>query len=120
MAAATMALGMVQKSGCYEQGEWLFSTHAYTHMCYSDLPYLYTDRGLAELDWPYSQDTETRERYQVMEYPVGISYFAYGAAWVTHWVTGSPDLEPRKKVDAGSLVQEPQVQKEIRVWMVLH
>jgi uncharacterized membrane protein len=120
MASLTMALGMVQKSGCYEQGEWFFSQHQYTHMCYSDLPYLYTDRGLAELDWPYSQDPQTRERYQVMEYPVGISYFAYGAAWVTHWVTGSPDVEPRKKVDAGSLVGQPQVQKEVRVWVILH
>ena len=28
----------------------------YTHMCYSDLPYLYTGRGFAELSWPYSDD----------------------------------------------------------------
>ena len=52
-------------------------------MCYSDLPYLYTGRGLVELDWPYSDDPQVRARYEVMEYPVGIAYFAYGAAWVT-------------------------------------
>ena len=42
-------------------------------MCYSDLPYLYTGRGLAELDWPYSDDPQVRARYEVMEYPVGIA-----------------------------------------------
>ena len=55
-------------------------------MCYSDLPYLYTGRGLAELNWPYSDDAQVRARYEVMEYPVGISYCAWGTAWVTHWL----------------------------------
>ena len=49
-------------------------------MCYSDLPYLYTGRGFAELNWPYTDDAQVRARYQAMEYPVGIAYFAYGAA----------------------------------------
>ena len=57
-------------------------------MCYSDLPYLYTGRGLVELEWPYTDDAQVRDRYEVMEYPVGISYFAYGAAWVTQKATG--------------------------------
>ena len=73
-------------------------------MCYSDLPYLYTGRGLAELDWPYTDDAQVRSRYEVMEYPVGISYFAYGAAWVTHWVTGSPDVDARRDLPTGDLV----------------
>ena len=54
-------------------------------MCYSDLPYLYTGRGFAELNWPYTDDAQVRARYDVMEYPVGISYFAWASAWVTHW-----------------------------------
>ncbi|MEZ5194408.1 MAG: glycosyltransferase 87 family protein [Nocardioides sp.] len=53
-------------------------------MCYSDLPYLYTGRGLAELNWPYTTDEQVRARYDVMEYPVGISYYAWATAWVTH------------------------------------
>ena len=82
---------MVQKSGCYTR-YWVYDDHRYTHMCYSDLPYLYTGRGLAELDWPYSDDAQVRARYEVMEYPVGIAYFAYGAAWVTQKVTGAGDV----------------------------
>ncbi len=52
LAALTFALGMVQKSACYED-TWTDGTTRYTQMCYSDLPYLYTGRGFAELAWPY-------------------------------------------------------------------
>ena len=52
-------------------------------MCYSDLPYLYTGRGLRELHWPYSDDEAVRARYPAMEYPVVISYWAWWAAEVT-------------------------------------
>ena len=33
-----------------------------------------------------------------MEYPVGIAYFAYGAAWVTQKVTGAGDVHARADV----------------------
>ena len=39
-------------------------------------PYLYTGRGFSELLWPYSGDAEVRDKYEVMEYPVGIAYVA--------------------------------------------
>ena len=42
---------MVQKSGCYQE-YWVYDDERYTHMCYSDLPYLYTGRGLVELSGP--------------------------------------------------------------------
>ena len=70
---------MVQKGNCYED-TWGDGTARYTHMCYSDLPYLYTGRGFAELNWPYTDDPQVRARYEVMEYPVGISYWAFGTA----------------------------------------
>ena len=55
LTAVCMALGMVQKGNCYED-TWQNGQARYTHMCYSDLPYLYTGRGFAELNWPYSDD----------------------------------------------------------------
>jgi uncharacterized membrane protein len=120
MAAVVFALGMVQKSGCYTR-YWVYDEHRYTHMCYSDLPYLYTGRGLAELAWPYTDDPQVRDRYpEVMEYPVGISYFAYGAAWVTHWVTGSPDLDARRDQPPDSLVGTDQVKKELRAFVIVN
>jgi uncharacterized membrane protein len=119
VAAAVFALGMVQKSGCYER-QWVYDDHRYTHMCYSDLPYLYYGRGLVELEWPYSEDAQVRSRFEVMEYPVGIAYFAYTAAWVTHWASGSPDVGPRSDVPVGDLVGTPQVLKEIRGFVIVN
>ena len=42
-----------------------------------------------------------RERYEVMEYPVGISYFAYATARVTHALTGVADVAERTERPTG-------------------
>ena len=71
-------------------------------MCYSDIPYLYTGRGFAEGQWPYA---DSDGRYEVMEYPVGISYLAWVAAKVTQLdPVGPPDRAARSHVDAGAAV----------------
>jgi uncharacterized membrane protein len=110
---------MVQKSGCY-QGYWA-NEDRYTHMCYSDLPYLYTGRGLVELDWPFSDDKEVRARYRdVMEYPVGIAYFAYGAAWVTQKTTGAGDVHARSDQPTEDVAGSAQVRKEMRAFVIVN
>jgi uncharacterized membrane protein len=118
LTALCFALGMVQKAPCF-QDSWQDGDARYTQMCYSDLPYLYTGRGLAELNWPYSGDEQVRARYDVMEYPVGIAYFAWATAWATHWVNGSPDVEPRYAMPADSLFSDPDVSREVRLFVVL-
>ena len=117
LTALVMALGLVQKTGCY-QDDWAGDNERYAHMCYSDLPYLYTGRGLAELAWPYSDDPQVRARYEVMEYPVVISYWAWGAAWVTQAVTGRPDVTERYGVPVGDLAARPAVERETTVFVV--
>ncbi|MFT4263262.1 MAG: glycosyltransferase 87 family protein [Nocardioides sp.] len=119
VTAVTFALGMVQKSGCYEK-TWEDSQGRYVQMCYSDLPYLYTGRGLAELAWPYSDDPATRSRYEVMEYPVGIAYWAWGAAWVTHVITGSPSTDARSETAVDQLWGLPEVHREIRPYVAVN
>ncbi|MDH2412818.1 glycosyltransferase 87 family protein [Nocardioides sp. CER19] len=119
LTALTFALGMVQKSGCFAD-TWEDGTARYTQMCYSDLPYLYTARGFAELNWPFSSDPQVRARYEVMEYPVGIAYWAYGAAWVTHWLNGSPSLDERYVAPVESLWGMPDVHREIRLYVVVN
>src|SRR4051812_38554411 len=119
MTAVVMALGMWQKTNCYDD-TWQDGNARYTHMCYSDLPYLYTGRGFAELSWPYSDDPQTRARYEVMEYPVGIAYWAYGAAWVTHWLNGSPDIEPRYSQSVGDLSGTAPVLREMRIFVIVN
>lgn len=119
MTAVCLALGMWQKTNCYDD-TWQDGNARYTHMCYSDLPYLYTGRGFAELSWPYSDDAQTRARYEVMEYPVGISYWAYGTAWVTHWLNGSPAIEPRYAMSVGEMSATPPVLREMRIFVVVN
>ena len=111
LTAICFALAMVQKAPCYH-AKWTNSQSRYSEMCYSDLPYLYVGRGFAELDWPYSDATDVRDRYDVMEYPVGISYYAFGAAEVTHWLSGSPNLLPRGAMSQGELYGDPEVLRE--------
>jgi uncharacterized membrane protein len=118
LTALAFALGMVQKASCYSE-TWQ-SGENYSHMCYSDLPFLYTGRGFVELNWPYSGDEQVRSRYDVMEYPVGIAYYAWGAAWVTHWLNGSPELEPRFARAPDSLSSDPEVRQEIRIFVVVN
>lgn len=120
LTAIVLALGMVQKNNCY-QDTWQNGNARYTHMCYSDLPYLYTGRGFAELNWPYSDDEQVRARYpEVMEYPVGISYWAWGAAHVTHWLNGSPDLDARYAQSVGDMSAQPEVRREMRIFVIVN
>ena len=119
LTALCFALGLVQKSSCYDES-WLNGTERYAHMCYSDVPYLYTGRGFAELNWPYSDDEQVRMRYSAMEYPAVTSYWAWGTAWVTHWVSGSPDLSPRYALPAGDLTGRDDVRQESRVYVVVN
>ncbi|MGI9155627.1 MAG: glycosyltransferase family 87 protein [Marmoricola sp.] len=92
-------LGIVQKVPCL-QTQWTNNDVRYAKMCYSDIPYLYTGRGMAEQTWPYS---DTHGRYQVMEYPVGISYFAWGAAWLTRPFASGPPEAVRAATPPGDL-----------------
>ncbi len=112
LTAVCFALGLVKDAPCYRQ-QWSDSNTNYTHMCYSDLPYLYTGRGFAELNWPYADDEAVRARYPAMEYPVVISYWAWWAADVTLHLGGMPDLDARAGMPVDSLGGEPEVRTEM-------
>ena len=99
LVTVVFMLSVVRQAPCVNS-DWSSNAIRYSKMCYSDIPYLYTGRGLAERTWPYA---DTAGRYEVMEYPVGISYFAWGAALVTElFATGPPDAE-RAAADPGAL-----------------
>ena len=55
-----------------------------------------------------------------MEYPVGISYWAWGTAWVTHWLNGSPDIESRYQQSVGDVSASAEVQREKRIFMIVN
>jgi uncharacterized membrane protein len=119
LTAVCFALGMVQKAPCY-QAKWTNNQSRYAQMCYSDLPYLYVGRGFAELHWPFSDSPDVRDRYPVMEYPVGIAYYAFGAAQVTHLLVGSPDLLPRGAMSQDDLYADPGVLHETLVFTTVN
>lgn len=113
------ALGMVQKAPCYDTG-WNDPQLRYTHMCYSDLPYLYTGRGFAEGNWPYTADEQVRARYpQVMEYPPLISYWAWGTAEITLWITGA-EVEERYADPTAVVFSRSDVQHEQLVFVAVN
>ncbi len=105
LTAFAFLLGIVQKAPCWSE-DWTDGDQRYARMCYSDMPYLYVGRGFAEMAWPYDDNDELRARYEVMEYPVGISYFAWGAAVVTHALNGFPDRDDRGAMPLADLSSE--------------
>ncbi|HEU4513021.1 MAG TPA: glycosyltransferase 87 family protein [Nocardioidaceae bacterium] len=115
VAALAFVLGMVQKTPCVATS-WADTDVRYGAMCYSDVPYLYTGRGFAELAVPYS---DTGGRYQVLEYPVVIGYFAYGAAVITQAVTGDVDLEARRALPADQVHAAPGVGVEADLYFMV-
>jgi uncharacterized membrane protein len=118
LAALTFAIGMVQKAPCYRT-EWLDGELRYSAMCYSDVPYLYTGRGFAELNWPYDDDEQVRARYEVMEYPVGISYLAWANAHLTHRLLGAPDVTPRLERPVDEVGGLPGLRRETMLYVTV-
>ena len=81
LAAMTYALGYLLDFSCIANG-WS-DPQRYMHLCYSDIPPLYVDRGFAEGIFPYVQ-TGTNGIY--LEYPVGTGVFMYISAVITGWI----------------------------------
>jgi uncharacterized membrane protein len=117
LAAFTVvfAVGLVQKYPCGETN-WSSETVRYGKMCYSDVPYLYTGRGFAEQHWPYSGSAG---RYEVMEYPVLISYFAWGASKITALMPSGPSQEVREETPVANLWGLPGMNKEVNTYFLV-
>ena len=105
-------LAMVQKTPCVQE-DWTGESYRYAALCYSDVPYLYVGRGFAERSVPFS---DTGGRWQVMEYPVVIGYFAYGTALVTQALSGWPDVAEREALPADSVGGAPGVLDESHLY----
>lgn len=119
LTAVTFAVGMVSKTTCYDAA-WTNNDTRYTHFCYSDLPYLYVDRGLAEQEWPYSSAPDVRARYpQVMEYPVGISYYAWATSYATKWLSRTPP-DDRAAIEPSKFWGLPGMQHEVQVFVIVN
>ncbi len=113
--AVGFALAVVQHQPCLKTN-WSSDQARYAKGCYSDIPYLYTGRGFAEGLWPYA---DSDGRYQVMEYPVGISYLAWSAAKLTQLDPLGPPMEQRTLGDAGQLWSLPGMTDEVNTYFLV-
>ena len=107
------ALGLVQKYPC-GQANWANSVD-YSKMCYSDVPPLYTGRGFAEHQWPYSDDS----RYSAMEYPVLISYLAWVSSEVTSVFASGPSQEVRSHTAPEAIWGLAGMNKEVNTYFLV-
>ena len=103
IATVCFGLGVVQKSPCVVTN-WsdAATPKAFSHLCYSDISYLYAGRGLAEGIWPYTplddlpesaRPVTTADEHQVsIEYPVLTGMWMGVAGLVTHLIGKDPDV----------------------------
>ncbi|MDH4015744.1 MAG: glycosyltransferase 87 family protein [Actinomycetota bacterium] len=78
------AVGWLSKGYCLASG--FGAPQRYMYLCYSDIPILYSARGLADGAFPYLLEPGAGQA--VLEYPVLTGVFMYVAAWVTRLLSG--------------------------------
>lgn len=111
LCTVVFGLAMVQKTPCVQTGWHGSDEQRYGAMCYSDLPYLYVPRGLAERWLPYS---DNGGRYQDLEYPVLIGYVAFGQAVITQVLVGQADIDGRRAMAVDKVWGAAGVDREMR------
>ncbi|MCW2814372.1 MAG: hypothetical protein JWN84_1827 [Nocardioides sp.] len=120
LTALTFALGLVSKTVCAQDGWSTSKQSRFTHACVSDVPDAYSATGLDELAWPWSSDTDTRERHAVTEEPALVGLWSYAAARVTHVLSGSPDVGARLDQPPGTVAASDEVDDERRLFVVVN
>jgi len=97
----TFGLGVLQKAPCMEAGWDRQSWRPFKALCYSDIGFLYQERGFAQGNRPFL-DTGN---YPVLEYPVLTGGFMEVAAQLTWLLTGDPkkDLTVEQQRDTAGV-----------------
>jgi uncharacterized membrane protein len=113
--AVVFSLSVVQHQPCLKTN-WANNAARYGKACYSDIPYLYTGRGFVEGLWPYA---DNHGRYEVMEYPVGISYVAWVAAKLTQLHPSGPPVSERHHQEPDSMWSLPGMAKEVNTYFLV-
>ncbi|MBS44517.1 MAG: hypothetical protein CMH83_15405 [Nocardioides sp.] len=114
VTALTVALGMLARSACATD-DWSGGTAGDARLCTSDVAAGYVGGGLAELAWPWGDDSGTSGRYPDADWderPPLVGVVAWASAHVTHLVVGSPDVDARYSVAPSRLGDDPDVLHE--------
>ena len=113
VATVVFGLGVVQKSPCVVT-DWEDAAQPlpFSHMCYSDISYLYVGRGLAEGVLPYQpveslpgvkQPVEAEDAHQYsIEYPVLTGVWMGATGFATRLIGRAPDVSDRTHDEVAS------------------
>lgn len=127
VATVVFGLGVLQKSPCVvESWSENASPTSFSHLCYTDMPYLYVSRGLAEGIFPFTPIEDLPEQKQpatakeadelTVEYPVLTGIWMGAAGWLTRQIGDGPDVSQLPHSEVGQL---PGVQRDSAVfWCV--
>ena len=103
IATIVFGLGVLEKSPCVVES-WSESAAPlpFSHLCYTDIPYLYVARGLAEGIFPFTPtqdlpdikqpDTQNAVEQLSVEYPVVTGLWMGVTGWLTRQIGSGPDL----------------------------
>ena len=112
---ACFALMVVHHQPCLKTN-WANDQARFAKACYSDIPYLYTLRGLDEGRWPYAANGG---RFEALEYPPGIAYLAWVAAEVTLLHPSGPPVEQRLRGDPAAAWSLPGMTTEVNTYFLV-
>ena len=79
VTTAMFVIGVLQKVPCHGEAWPRDTNFAYSHLCYTDVPYLYRERGFADGAIAYLD----RGNYPALEYPVLTGAVMQVTAWFT-------------------------------------
>lgn len=119
LTGLALALGMVAQVPC-ERDAWQSERAQHAQLCSSRVADAWLGAGLVELAWPFSSDEELRRRYDEAELsPLG-GLWAWGAARLTHALSGSPDVEGRAQRPLEELAASADVRRELRLFVAVN
>jgi hypothetical protein len=125
LAVTTLALvlGMAGQVPCQRDAWSVGASSAraqHARLCASTIADSYLDAGFAELAWPFTTDAQVRRRHEAPDLPVLVAVWGWGAARVTHLLSGSPDLDARAQRPLEEVATSDAVRREVRTFMAVN
>lgn len=115
LTAVVLAVGLLAKVPCVDA-----SAHGrdwpHSRVCHTDVAQAYVEGGFAELTRPWTDDAQARARHDSPGLAALPGYAAWGAAHLTHRLTGSPELDARYRMPTDEVAELDAVRREARVF----
>lgn len=123
LTTLALALGMAAQVPC-ERAAWSVGESSgrggHAQLCASGIADSYVDAGFVELVWPFTDDEQVRRRHAAPDLPVLAAVWGWGAAHVTHAITGAPDLDARGQRPLDEVAASDAVRREVRTFMAVN